>query len=213
MNTTANSNMPSYTQHARRLDSLGAINSVAVMRYTVCGNGNIYLNGVAPITISKTNQLMTANNANVRMLEASNKPYRMPNIAHLIPTGFAREGTEAPVPPIEVGKPFVREILFETNQAILKPEYEKGLQDIVDYLLKNPKTTIEISGHTDNEGEETKNKTLSENRAKSLANFLVGKGVSKERIKAIGYGSTKPITENSTPAGKAKNRRIEFLIK
>ncbi len=114
---------------------------------------------------------------------------------------------------IETGKPFTREILFETNQVILKPEYEKDLQDIVDFLLKNPKTTIEISGHTDNEGEESKNKNLSESRAKSLANFLITKQVGKERIKAVGYGSSKPIAENTTPEGKAKNRRIEFLVR
>jgi hypothetical protein len=114
---------------------------------------------------------------------------------------------------IELGKPFTREILFETNQAILKPEYEKELQDILAYLLKNPKTTIEIAGHTDNEGEEAKNKTLSENRAQALADFLIKNKVGKERIKATGYGSAKPIADNSLPAGKAKNRRIEFLIK
>lgn len=117
------------------------------------------------------------------------------------------------LPAIMVGKPFTREILFETNQAILKPEYETELKDILAYLLKNPKATIEISGHTDNEGEETKNQKLSQDRAQALANFLIGKGVGKERIKATGYGASKPIADNSSPAGKAKNRRIEFLIR
>jgi outer membrane protein OmpA-like peptidoglycan-associated protein len=130
-----------------------------------------------------------------------------PNCTHLLPNETELSTVFA------VGKVFTRTILFDTNEAILKPEYESAFTDIVAYLLKNPKTTIEIAGHTDNEGEEAKNKTLSENRAQALADFLIKNKIDKERIKAIGYGSAKPIADNSSPAGKAKNRRIEFLIK
>ena len=129
-----------------------------------------------------------------------------PHCTHLLPNEAELSTAFA------VGKIFTRDILFDTNQYTFKPEHEKDLQDILAYLTKNPKTTIEISGHTDNEGEETKNKTLSENRAKALANFLISKQVGKERVKAIGYGSSKPIADNATLEGKAKNRRIEFLI-
>jgi hypothetical protein len=174
-------------------------------------NGNIYVCGFVPFTILSANQVLENGRLKNRMFETHNRYCRLPKITHLLPLSLAYEGET--VAPIEVGKPFVREILFETNQAILKPEYEKGLQDIVAYLLKNPKTTIEIAGHTDNEGEEAKNKTLSENRAQALADFLIKNKIGKERIKAIGYGSAKPIADNSSPAGKAKNRRIEFLVR
>lgn len=132
---------------------------------------------------------------------------KMPKVAHLLPLSLVNKDEE-----IELNKPFIREILFETNQAILKPEYETELQDIVNFMLQNPKTSIEIMGHTDNEGEETKNKKLSEDRAKALANYLIKNKIAPDRIKAIGYGSSKPIAENTSSENKAKNRRIEFLI-
>jgi outer membrane protein OmpA-like peptidoglycan-associated protein len=177
-------------------------------------DGNIYMYGFVPVAILNTNQLLDNGRLKTRMFEVPKQPYkscRLPKITHLLPLSLAYEGET--VTPIEVGKPFVREILFDSNQSILKTQYENSLQDIVAYLLKNPKTTIEIAGHTDNEGEETKNQKLSQDRAQALADFLIKNKVGKERIKAIGYGSAKPIADNSSPAGKAKNRRIEFLVR
>lgn len=132
-----------------------------------------------------------------------------PNCTHLLPNENELSTVFA------VGKVFSRYILFDTNNATLKPEYEKELADIVTYLLKNLKATIEITGHTDNEGEEVKNQKLSEARAQALANFLIKNNIDidTKRIKTIGYGSSKPITENTSPEGRAKNRRIEFLVK
>ena len=71
---------------------------------------------------------------------------------------------------------------------------------------------IEISGHTDNSGNEANNLRLSGARAKSVADYLIGKGINKERIKIKGYGSSQPIAENKSEEGRAKNRRVEFKI-
>ncbi len=175
-------------------------------------NGNIYITTSAEgglITITKTNDTLDLKNIifdEIILPEGKKEAGTMPKINHLLPL----EDEAKPV--IEKNVPFSREILFETNQAVLKPEYETELQDIIDFLKQNPTSTIEIAGHTDNEGEEAKNKTLSENRAKALANFLIKNKIETTHIKAIGYGSTKPIADNTTPAGRAKNRRIEFLI-
>ena len=132
---------------------------------------------------------------------------RMPDVNHLLPLSLADDDEN-----LKIGKSFNRNFFFDTNQSILKPEYETELQDIVDFLKQNPASTVEILGHTDNEGEAGKNLKLSQDRAQSLANFLIKNKVEASRIKAIGYGSTKPIADNDTPEGRAKNRRIEFLI-
>ena len=71
---------------------------------------------------------------------------------------------------------------------------------------------VEIQGHTDNVGSERYNQTLSERRARTDLNYLVARGINANRLQTIGYGETKPIADNSTPAGRAMNRRIEFKI-
>ena len=86
------------------------------------------------------------------------------------------------------------------------------LNKLYDLLNSNPKISIEISGHTDNTGNPQKNKTLSENRAKSVYNFLVQKGINPARLKFAGYGDTKPVAPNTTEEGKQLNRRVEVKI-
>ncbi len=177
-------------------------------------NGYIYVTlfprGV--IALEKPNRLLAGHNnttVNIMSLTLDSKRFsgKMPKVSHLLPLSLVNQDEE-----IEIGTPFIREILFETNLSTLKPKYETELQDIVDFLKQNTASNIEISGHTDNEGEKTKNKTLSENRAKALANFLIKNKIESTRIKVIGYGGLKPIADNNTPEGRAKNRRIEFLI-
>ena len=79
-------------------------------------------------------------------------------------------------------------------------------------MQKNPTLRIEISGHTDNVGKDDYNMTLSENRAKSVRQWLIDKGINTQRIVAKGYGKTKPIADNSTEEGRQQNRRTEFKI-
>jgi OOP family OmpA-OmpF porin len=71
---------------------------------------------------------------------------------------------------------------------------------------------IEISGHTDSEGSESYNQKLSEGRAKSVVNYLISKDIEATRMKAVGYGESKPIDTNFNDAGQARNRRVEFTL-
>jgi outer membrane protein OmpA-like peptidoglycan-associated protein len=87
------------------------------------------------------------------------------------------------------------------------------LNILLEYLQNNTDKTIQISGHTDNTGKETDNLLLSENRAKAVADFLISKGIAKNRITTNGYGSSKPIADNNTEDGKQRNRRVEFVVK
>ncbi|MEM5734285.1 OmpA family protein, partial [Shewanella algae] len=79
-------------------------------------------------------------------------------------------------------------------------------------LQENPSLQIEIGGHTDNIGKPEDNNKLSTERAKSIANYIIGKGIAAERISFKGYGSTKPIADNKTEAGRAINRRTTVTI-
>jgi outer membrane protein OmpA-like peptidoglycan-associated protein len=106
------------------------------------------------------------------------------------------------------------DMLFETAKADLKQELKENLAEIAG-ILKNLLTgsTVIIEGHTDNVGKPAANKSLSERRASEVLKYLVGRGVDKKRLRSVGYGSTKPIADNATEEGKAKNRRVELVIK
>jgi len=86
------------------------------------------------------------------------------------------------------------------------------LNKLVEFLNKNPTLVIEIGGHTDNVGNDQANMLLSENRAKSVVDFLVAKGIIVTRLQAKGYGETIPKGDNSTEKGREENRRTEFRI-
>lgn len=104
------------------------------------------------------------------------------------------------------------ELLFETNKSTLQSDHFEMLNSIVDYLVLHQKRLVKISGHTDNTGNNGHNLTLSKRRADVVAEYLVTNGVDINRIETFGYGSTKPLEENSTEEGRKKNRRVELLI-
>ena len=79
-------------------------------------------------------------------------------------------------------------------------------------MQNNPEVSIEIGGHTDNKGSAAYNKTLSENRAKSVYDYLIDNGIDTDRLTYKGYGFEEPIADNQTEKGRAKNRRTEFKI-
>jgi outer membrane protein OmpA-like peptidoglycan-associated protein/tetratricopeptide (TPR) repeat protein len=111
------------------------------------------------------------------------------------------------------GSSFVlNNLYYNTNSADLKKESFIVLESFADYLKENPNIKIEIQGHTDNVGAVKANEALSANRAYTVKAFLEEKGVEGKRITAKGFGPNKPIAENTTEDGKAKNRRTEFLI-
>jgi len=103
-------------------------------------------------------------------------------------------------------------IFFETDKFELRPESTPELQKLFTLLKANPDVLVEISGHTDNQGTEAHNATLSVSRAKSVKDYLVKAGIPATAIKTAGYASTKPIGDNNTAAGRAINRRIEMKI-
>lgn len=103
-------------------------------------------------------------------------------------------------------------ILFETNSSKITENSFDMLDFVYEILTKNTTISLEISGHTDNVGNDEFNQQLSENRAKAVCDYLISKGISEERLKSSGFGSSKPISDNSTDVGKAQNRRVEFII-
>jgi len=103
-------------------------------------------------------------------------------------------------------------IQFETGKAtILKKSYPI-LDEVVKVFEENPDYIIEVQGHTDNVGKADVNMTLSDKRAHAVRDYIIKKGIDASRITAHGYGSTVPIADNNTKAGRAKNRRVEFKI-
>lgn len=115
--------------------------------------------------------------------------------------------------PIEIGQIIrLNNIFFETGKADLKPESNFELEKLTTFLLENPKVNIEISGHTDNVGGEQANMKLSEDRAKAVVAYLLGKLIPENRIIAKGYGETKFVATNDTDEGRQLNRRVEFVI-
>jgi len=103
------------------------------------------------------------------------------------------------------------DILFDFDSAKIKPQYYPALQVIIAVLKKNPNLNIEIQGNTDNFGPESYNQMLSEKRALAVKESMVGKGVDPQRLKAVGYGATKNVASNDNDAGRALNRRIDFV--
>ena len=114
---------------------------------------------------------------------------------------------------IEVGKSIiVEDLLFMTGNNALDERSFRILDQLVDFLNQNPTIRIELAGHTDSDGSDVFNQTLSEGRAKSAVNYLNNKGVNTSRLEAKGYGESQPLAPNTSPKGKAKNRRVELKI-
>jgi outer membrane protein OmpA-like peptidoglycan-associated protein len=103
-------------------------------------------------------------------------------------------------------------VFFKSGEDILTPESFAEINILLVYLKARPNLRIELFGHTDNSGDEASNQLLSQKRAEAIGNYLIKKGISEIRIKAIGYGSSKPIDSNLTESGRKANRRVEFNL-
>lgn len=118
-----------------------------------------------------------------------------------------------PLQQIKIGEKIVlNNIFFESEKFSLKNESNAELETVVKLLNKNPTLHIEIGGHTDNTGNEAHNQLLSENRAKSVYDYLINQHIDAERISYKGYAATKPVASNTTESGKAQNRRTELVV-
>lgn len=104
------------------------------------------------------------------------------------------------------------DLKFEFGSAVLKHQSEKQLDKFVELFQQFPNTHMEISGHTDNVGSDEYNQKLSENRAKSVYDYFIKKGIAGDRMTIKGYGSKYPIDTNETDEGRARNRRVEIDI-
>ena len=113
----------------------------------------------------------------------------------------------------ETGKFVTNNILFETGKATLKPESMEEIQKVADYMKKNPTARFEVQGHTDNQGSDKINDPLSQQRAEAVVKALEGLGCDPFNMRAVGKGSHEPVADNATDAGRAKNRRVEFIKK
>jgi outer membrane protein OmpA-like peptidoglycan-associated protein len=114
---------------------------------------------------------------------------------------------------IQVGKKVVLEnIYFETGKAVLQPESFDALDQVFRFLENNPAMKLEISGHTDNTGSLRINQKLSKERAKSVVDYLVGRGIPAGMLLYEGYADSQPVAANDTPDGREKNRRVEFKV-
>ena len=126
------------------------------------------------------------------------------------------EGTGVDVTTTDNGKAILVNlpdgVTFDVAAYDLKPQFRTTLDQIAASMTQYPNSLIDVYGHTDSTGSDSYNQTLSENRARTVANYLEMHGVAGARIRSQGYGKTLPIADNTTPEGRAKNRRVEIKI-
>ena len=120
---------------------------------------------------------------------------------------------DVPLEPVKVGSMVVlHNVFYETDSFGLEPESRAELDRIYDFMILNPSIGVEISGHTDNTGTPEHNQVLSEQRARSVVDYLVNKGIDSKRLEATGYGEMRPVADNDSAEGRALNRRTELKI-
>ena len=113
---------------------------------------------------------------------------------------------------VETGRVTLK-VEFDTGKSVVKPRYDKEIQNVADFLKKNPDKKIMIGGHTDTMGNKKANLTLSQKRADAVKKVLVSKfGIKSSRIEAKGFGGSKPMTSNATAEGRQQNRRVEAVV-
>jgi OOP family OmpA-OmpF porin len=104
------------------------------------------------------------------------------------------------------------DVLFDFDRSNIKPEAGAILDRLVAFMNENKDKRVNLAGHTDNVGSEAYNQALSERRVNSVRDYVVKKGVDSGRVAGQGFGESKPIADNKTAAGRAKNRRVEIKV-
>lgn len=145
--------------------------------------------------------------------QAYNNAYYLIDDVMLCVTQYVEPEPEPVAPPPAVGAVIkLDRVFFETAKWGLLPESNEQLDELVELMNEYPTMQIEIHGHTDSRGGEDYNQNLSENRTKSVFEYLVDNGIDAGRMNYIGYGEAKPIADNRYADGRQLNRRVEFVI-
>ncbi|MFT3948006.1 MAG: OmpA family protein [Agriterribacter sp.] len=135
------------------------------------------------------------------------------NLDSLVKEGYKEIHKDLYLVPIEIGQVVrLNNVFFDFDKWNLRPESFIELDRVVELLKENPSIEIEMSAHTDSKGSDDYNFRLSDNRAKSVREYIISKGIAETRIVSKGYGETKPVATNDTDDGRQLNRRVEFTI-
>lgn len=103
------------------------------------------------------------------------------------------------------------QVNFDTAKATIKPDSQTIISRVVELLQSNPELKLSVEGHTDNVGKPETNRILSESRARAVVAALVSRGIAPSRLTSAGFGPDRPVADNSTEEGRAKNRRVELV--
>jgi len=103
-------------------------------------------------------------------------------------------------------------VTFDFGKANLKSQFYPALDNVASTLAEYNQTIVEVSGHTDSVGSDAANQTLSVQRANAVGNYLIGRGLVRERFEIVGFGETRPVASNDTDSGRALNRRVEIRV-
>jgi len=135
------------------------------------------------------------------------------NLDSLVKAGYKEIHKDLYLAPIEIGQVVrLNNVFFDFDKYDLRSESFVELDRVVNLLKENPAIEIEMSAHTDSRGSDDYNMKLSDNRARSVREYIVSKGIAAGRIVSQGYGETKPVSTNETDDGRQLNRRVEFKI-
>lgn len=126
---------------------------------------------------------------------------------------FAEAGQKLYEKFLQDGKIISNGIRFDVNKATLKPESMGIINEIATFMKEHPEVNFSVEGHTDSDGDDALNQTLSEQRAATVVSTLKKMGIDGSRMTSKGWGESKPLDSNATPEGKANNRRVEFVKK
>ena len=128
-------------------------------------------------------------------------------------TAYEERQQDLSLTPLAVGTTLrLNNLFFDTGRATLRPESGAELDRLAAFLAANPAVEVEIAGHTDSEGSDATNQTLSQGRAQAVVAYLTARGVAAARTPARGYGEARPAGTNDTPDGRQANRRVEFRV-
>jgi len=153
------------------------------------------------------------NNDYVMTVKKADYVYETKYIARVDSSHPAVRSVNVDIKPIELNQSYrINDIYFGFNKFDLTDESKFVLDQLIEFLSENLVICIQIQGHTDNIGKDADNLKLSENRARSVYNYLVLRGISQVRLTYRGFGKTMPVAENDTEEGRARNRRTVFVI-